>query len=261
MLVDRDHESLLNKLLPKFLNSNFIPALMLICLSLFTVIAFVIIRGMPERLSEARCAGHDQVVEVGTTVLLIGNGEKYNSGRVDPDGDTLNYQWDLVLKPNGSNAELINPNSAETKFVADVVGTYTVALEIKDFKGCYPSEWVKVTSKPKEARLIPGESVKQADAFGPNERPVAEAGPAQIVIMPNGIYLDGKGSYDPDGHTLTYSWTLRRPDGTQDYLSETVAYRFRPEAAGIYEATLTVCDGILCDTDSVIITTTGSSAD
>jgi hypothetical protein len=258
IVADSDYKSALARKTLTPLTRNLVPVLTLICLGVFAVLAFVILRGMPERLSQARCAGPDQAVAVGETVRLVGNGKEHNSGRVDPDGNTLNYRWDLVLKPDGSSAELSDPNRAEANFTADVAGTYTATLTVKDFKGCYPGEWVTVTSGAKGPRLIPEEKPQQADEFGPNERPIADAGPSQSVVIPNGIYLDGKGSSDPDGHTLTYSWIVRRPDGTKRYLSDTVVYRLRPEVAGIYEATLTVCDGILCDTDSVSITTTDS---
>jgi len=40
-----------------------------------------------------------------------------------------------------------------------------------------------------------------------NGQPVADAGPDQTVDELTPVQLDGSGSYDPEGETLTYSWT------------------------------------------------------
>jgi hypothetical protein len=58
--------------------------------------------------------------------------------------------------------------------------------------------------------------------------------------------LDGTGSTDANGDTLTYKWTLTtRPAGSAATLSSISASKptFNAEVAGIYVATLVVNDG------------------
>ena len=87
-----------------------------------------------------------------------------------------------------------------------------------------------------------------------NAPPTAEAGPGQTVTAGEAITLDGTGSSDPDGDSLSYYW-----NGTQ-YLSGTSSATPTFDAPDIdttetYTATLLVDDGDGgSDTDSVTIT-------
>ncbi len=47
----------------------------------------------------------------------------------------------------------------------------------------------------------------KVDYITVNGQPVANAGPDQTVNEQDLVQLDGSGSYDPEGETLTYSWT------------------------------------------------------
>lgn len=84
-----------------------------------------------------------------------------------------------------------------------------------------------------------------------NTPPVADAGPDRTVSADENclakIYLDGSGSYDPDGDTLTFDWTWQygSASGEKPYVILQL---------GITEITLTVSDGMDTDTDTVIIT-------
>jgi hypothetical protein len=90
-----------------------------------------------------------------------------------------------------------------------------------------------------------------------NLPPVADAGDDQQVLVGEQVALDGTGSSDPDGDPLTFSWTLRGPEGSTavlDSLTEP-SVSFTPDVAGDYTATLVVNDGELdSDEDSVTIT-------
>jgi predicted secreted Zn-dependent protease len=40
-----------------------------------------------------------------------------------------------------------------------------------------------------------------------NQKPIADAGPDQVVMTGNTVILNADGSYDPDGDSITYSWS------------------------------------------------------
>jgi hypothetical protein len=166
-------------------------------------------------------AGSAQSVATGATVTLNGSG-------TDADGDTLTYSWTLPTRPAGSTATLSQTSTASTTFVADVAGTYVARLVVNDGT---------VNSAPSTVTIT---------ATSPGGGPVANAGPAQSVIVPTTVVLNGSGSTAAPGATLTYSWTLTtRPTGSTAVLtgSNTVQPTFTADLAGTYVASLVVNDG------------------
>jgi hypothetical protein len=75
-----------------------------------------------------------------------------------------------------------------------------------------------------------------------NSAPVADAGPDQIGVSAGTITLDGSGSYDPDGDTITYQWV--QTAGTPVSLSSPTAVKptFNATAGVNYAFRLTVTD-------------------
>jgi len=71
-------------------------------------------------------AGLDQTVNVGDTVTLDGSASN------DADGDLLTYAWALTVRPNGSGANLSNPNVVNPTFIADLAGTFVAQLVVND---------------------------------------------------------------------------------------------------------------------------------
>jgi VCBS repeat-containing protein len=79
-----------------------------------------------------------------------------------------------------------------------------------------------------------------------NHAPVANAGPDQAVTAGTLVTVNGSGSSDPDGDTLTYAWTLvSRPAGSAATLTgaTTIAPQFTADLGGIYVVRLVVNDG------------------
>ncbi len=132
-------------------------------------------------------AGPDQSVAVGGTVLLDG------SGSTDVNGDPLTYSWQIVDRPDSSSAALTNSQSVNPSFVADQQGTYIIQLVVNDGLIDSDPDLVVITS--------------------PNTKPVADAGNDAAVSLGSNAQLDGSGSSDADGDTLTYQWSLLSAPG------------------------------------------------
>lgn len=98
-----------------------------------------------------------------------------------------------------------------------------------------------------------GVEVEQGtDPLVPNQTPEADAGVDQILECSPGVQasLDGTGSSDPDGDTLSYTWTGDFDGGSASGPTPTVTF----SASGSYEITLEVDDGYLgVDTDTVTV--------
>ncbi len=128
-------------------------------------------------------AGSDQNVDEGAFVYLDG------SGSSDPDGDTLSYQW---IQTGGTSVTLSDPASVNPEFEAFFVDpegeSLTFQLTVTDPDGLKSTDTCIV------------------NILWVNNPPVADAGPDQEVDEGSLISLDGSGSSDPDGDSLTFQW-------------------------------------------------------
>ncbi len=182
-------------------------------------------------------AGPDQSFQVGMTVVLNG------SHSIDDDGDPLTYQWILVSSPNGSSTGLLNDVAVNPSFVPDLPGAYVVQLMVNDGTVDSLPDLVSISTL--------------------NSAPVSEAGLNQTVQLLDMVYLDGSGSSDVDGDTLSFLWDLSaKPGGSMATLSDpnVVMPTFVADLPGTYVVLLTVNDGALAsDVDFVTIMTVNSA--
>ncbi|MCK5923235.1 MAG: hypothetical protein KAG66_20005, partial [Methylococcales bacterium] len=178
-------------------------------------------------------AGPDQNVSLGATVDLDG------AASSDPDGDTLSYAWTLTSIPAGSTATLSDATIAMPTFVADMPGSYTAQLIVND----------GVVDSAPDAVII----------STANQAPLANAGPDASTAVGDSVSLDGSASSDPDGDTLSYSWSFTDiPVGSTATLSDTSieAPTFAADLPGSYTVQLIVNDGVLdSGPDTVTIST------
>jgi hypothetical protein len=182
-------------------------------------------------------AGADQTVFVGTTVQLDG------SKSSDVDGDALLFTWSFSSGPSGSTATLSDPHAVNPSFIVDKPGTYGVQLIVNDGIGNSIPAMVTITTM--------------------NSRPVANAGPDQLVTLGQTVQLDGSTSSDVDGDPLRFQWSvLSQPTGSAPVtLSDptTVHPTFVATRPGTYVVQLIVHDGTVESLpDTVVITTQNS---
>ncbi|UCD81362.1 MAG: fibronectin type III domain-containing protein, partial [Desulfobacterales bacterium] len=182
-------------------------------------------------------AGADQAVQVNDTVQLDG------SGSSDVDGHRLTFNWSLVTKPGGSAAALANPTAVKPTFNVDVTGTYTVQLIVNDGTVDSAPDTVTISTE--------------------NSAPVANAGADQAVLVNDTVQLDGSGSSDADGDTLTLKWSfVSKPGGSSATMSDTTAVKptFEVDVAGTYAVQLIVNDGTVDSAPDTVTISTENSA-
>jgi len=76
-----------------------------------------------------------------------------------------------------------------------------------------------------------------------NTMPLANAGPDVEVELGDRVTLDGRGSSDMDGDSLSYRWVLvRKPENVNINGEETAAPTFIPTMEGSYDFSMTVTD-------------------
>jgi hypothetical protein len=85
-----------------------------------------------------------------------------------------------------------------------------------------------------------------AETAGPNRAPVAVAGSDRVAVVDEIVTLNGSGSYDPDGDSLGYRWTLVAGPGAAELSAErAVSVRLTPDVMGVWVVRLGVLDGKL----------------
>jgi len=133
---------------------------------------------------------------VGTWETLDG------SGSYDPDeADTIACAWTQILEDGETPMTIIDADKPVAQAQSLEEGVFTFQLLCSDGKeACKPPETVVLT-------VIS------------NSTPVADAGDDIIAYLGDEVQLNGIGSYDPDGHELSYAWIVL-PEGNTIGVSE-----------------------------------------
>ena len=181
-------------------------------------------------------AGQDLTVQGGVNVSLFGTTN-------DPE-EEITFLWTQV---SGTNVTLSTTTSNATRFTSPTTpGTLVFRLTVTAASGRSASDDVTVTVR------------------GPNRAPVADAGPDQTISLGTpSFYLDASGSSDPEGDTMTYSWT--QISGTTVTIGGATHQKpvvLTPSTAGtlVFEVTVTDYPYGLSDTDTVTITVVDNQA-
>lgn len=143
------------------------------------------------------------------------------------DGHTLTYKWYC-----SHEAAFFTPNDRVADPTVNLPGSgvYILMLVVDD--GILPSEPDFIT-------------ITVGNGTGQDPPPVAEAGADQTVPANEAgrIPLDGNGSYDADGHTLTYQWYCSHDSAAFSPDNQTAAPTLSLPGPGVYVIILVVNDG------------------
>ena len=192
-------------------------------------------------------AGADQNVLTGLPVLLDGSASN------DPDNgpSPLSYLWSFMQVPAGSGLQDVDITGRDlplASFIPDASGAYQLDLSVSDGADTSHNQ--------------------SAITAAVNVPPAASAGLDQIVLLGQGVTLDGLGSHDPDGlpQALTYQWSfVSVPAGsglTNASLNGagTSSAAFTPDVTGSYVIQLAVSDGQATAMDNMVVTVTQPKA-
>lgn len=184
-------------------------------------------------------AGANQTVALGATVHLDGSASSNPTGGFG----SLSYKWAFESRPEQSHAFILNDFSpVDASFVVDVPGNFVVSLTVRNGLGMDTTRMIATTG---------------------NSAPVAKAGPNQTVPLGADVTLNGGGSSDVDGDSLTYVWTMvSQPSGSKAVIAAfrgVIAFS-TADVAGTYVAQLVVNDGLVDSAPSLITITAGGAA-
>ncbi len=199
---------------------------------------------VPESNSLPLCdIGIDLIGDTNTTIAI-------DASASDADGDPIAYQWEVTDWPvipaddTGSDDveatfSLGDATAGSTTFTGDLPGAYELTFTACEGGDCSASGVNKCE------RIM---TVTLEDAGDPadNHPPLCDINADISGDVSGPIALDGTGTTDPDGDTLTYKWAVTgRPTtaASRDITDDTeLIASYLPTASGTHEITLTVSE-------------------
>lgn len=199
-------------------------------------------------------AGPDRTATVGQTVILDATGS-YDLRRTE-----LNYFWQFSNIPPVSGSRLansslrsLNREGSVVEFTPDVAGNYNLTLIVRNNRDS-DTDYLTVS----------------VTAGAANAAPTAAAGPDQAVTVNTAVTLDGSSSADPEGRSLSYSWSfsivppvsgssLTNSSFTSLSANNSVV-TFTPDATGSYVVELTVRDPDMAASSDLVVIRVGAAA-
>jgi len=97
-----------------------------------------------DNLAPTAAAGDDELVIIGTNIVLVG------SGSSDPEDDDLFFDWTISAAPAGSIATLNGFATETPDLTPDLEGVYEVTLTVSDFIGPGVPDSVAITATTTE---------------------------------------------------------------------------------------------------------------
>ncbi|CAM4401598.1 PKD domain-containing protein [Pseudoalteromonas ostreae] len=100
-------------------------------------------------------------VDAQSKSVLVGDALVFDASSSDPNNDPLTFHWELVDKPDGSNATIepvIEPQSQEyrrAKVITDVPGSYTAQLIVEDDRGLFAKAYAQDSGLAKFTNTAP----------------------------------------------------------------------------------------------------------
>ena len=209
----------------------------------FLLLATCLFSSCKKELSCENCKDHNQppIALAGpdlTITLPIDSVILDGTRSTDPDGTIASYKWTKISGPASSN--ILRPDSSKTLVKTLVKGVYKFELMVTDNGGLSAKDTVQVIMND----LV-------------NHSPIANAGPDQIITLPNNtITLDGSLSTDPENNITVYVWTKISGPSSSNITNANVAQTPVIDLVqGVYLFELKVTDaGGLSDRDTIQVT-------